>query len=294
MIKKLFYEDGVFFISIPAILWQILFLVLPISILFIASFLTYQDGLITKFTLDQYRAVFKITHFFVILRSLFLAFLNSCLCLIFAYPVAYYLSMRTSRFKNLSLFFLTLPFWINFLVHIYSWFFILDNNGVLNNILLNLGLVEQPLHFVNTVGAIILVMFHGYLPFMILPLYTVLEKLDKRLIEASLDLGANRTYTFFKIVLPLSYSGASAGFFLVFVLSFGEFLIPSLLGGGKTLFVGTLISDYFLVIRSLPQGAAFTFLSAIMLCLGLLFSHLLLKHFLIQPTLKATAEKKGK
>src|SRR3990167_10031686 len=279
MIKKLFYEDGVFFISIPAILWQILFLVLPISILFIASFLTYQDGLITKFTLDQYRAVFKITHFFVILRSLFLAFLNSCLCLIFAYPVAYYLSMRTSRFKNLSLFFLTLPFWINFLVHIYSWFFILDYAGLLNSLLIKLGIIKTPVHFINTVGSIMLVMLHGYLPFMILPLYTVLEKLDKRLIEASLDLGATKTYTFFRIILPLSYTGASAGFFLVFVLSFGEFLIPSLLGGGKTLFVGTLISEYFLVVGSLPQGAAFTFVSALILILSLLFCRLLLKYF---------------
>jgi spermidine/putrescine transport system permease protein len=277
-IKKLFYEDGAFFISIPAIFWQVLFVILPLSILFISSFLTYQGNL-TRFSFDQYRLVFNLTHFYVIARSLLLAFFNSILCLIFAYPVAYYLSIRVTRFKSLSLFFVALPFWINFLVHIYSWFFILDNNGLLNNFLINFGFIDKPLHFINTIGSMILVMFHGYLPFMILPLYTVLEKLDKRLIEASLDLGANRTYTFFKIVLPLSYSGASAGFFLVFVLSFGEFLIPSLLGGGKTLFVGTLISEYFLVIRSVPQGAAFTFLSAAMLCLGLLFSHILLKYF---------------
>lgn len=277
-LKKNFYKDGSFFITLPALFWQLLFLILPISLLFLASFLVYKDGIFVKFSLDQYRAVFNLSHIYVILRSLLLAFFNSWLCLIFAYPVAYYLSIRSTRYKSLSLFFLTLPFWINFLVHIYSWFFILDNDGILNNLLLKFGLINFPLHFINTIGSIMLVMFHGYLPFMILPLYTVLEKLDKKLIEASLDLGANRVYTFFKIILPLSYSGASAGFFLVFVLSFGEFLIPSLLGGGKTLFVGTLISEYFLVFRNVPQGAAFTFLSASILGLGLLFSYFVLKY----------------
>ena len=277
--KKLFYEDGAFFISIPALLWQLLFLILPISIMFIASFLIYKSGTFTKFTFEHYKSVFDLPHFYVIFRSVILAFFNSTLCLIFAYPVAYYLSIRTTRYKNLSLFFLTLPFWINFLVHIYSWFFILDYAGLLNNLLIKLGIIKTPVHFINTVGSIMLVMFYGYLPFMILPLYTVLEKLDKRLIEASLDLGATKTYTFFRIILPLSYTGASAGFFLVFVLSFGEFLIPSLLGGGKTLFVGTLISEYFLVVGSLPQGAAFTFVSALILILSLLFCRLLLKYF---------------
>lgn len=279
-IKNFFSQQWKFFISMPAILWQSIFLLLPLCILFFSSFMLFKSGNFVKFTFDNYRAVFNLTHFYVILRSIFLAFLNSCLCLIVAYPVAYFLSIRVTKFKNLSLFFLTLPFWINFLVHIYSWFFILDRYGLLNSILVKLGIISEPIHILNTVGAMMIVMFHGYLPFMIMPIYTVLEKLDKQLIEASLDLGATRLYTLFKVIVPLSFTGILAGFALVFVLSYGEFLIPSLVGGGKNLFVGTLISDYFLSIRNFYQGAAFTFLSAAFLGLALFICYLILKYLI--------------
>ena len=123
-------------------------------------------------------------------------------------------------------------------------------------------------------------MFHGYLPFMIMPIYTVLEKLDKQLIEASMDLGATRVYTLFKIIMPLSFNGVFAGFSLVFVLTFGDFVIPTLMGGGKTLFVGTIISDYFLSIGDFAQGAAFTFVSGFCLLMALYINYLVLKFLL--------------
>lgn len=279
IIKKLFFKNWLFFVASPAILWQAIFLFLPLLVLFLLSFIAHTQDTYAL-TLDHYRAVFNSAHVMVIIRSTFLAFLNSWFCLIIAFPVAYFLAIRVQRFKEFSLFLLTLPFWINFLVHVYSWFFILDRDGVLNNFFIKIGLISEPLHIMNTLGAIMIVMFHGYLPFMILPIYTILEKLDKQLIEASLDLGATRTYTFFKVVLPLSFSGILTGFCLVFVLSFGEFVIPSLVGGGKSLFVGTVISDYFLSIRNFEQGSAFTVLSILFLGLALYICYLLLKYLI--------------
>ncbi len=281
--KKIFFQESSFFIASPAILWQALFLWLPLCFLLFASFLIVKDSLVyTSF--EHYRFMLDWMHLSVIVRSLLLAFFNASFCLVIAYPVAYFLACRLRHGKGLALFFLTLPFWINFLVHVYSWFFLLDQNGLLNRLLLGIGLIKEPFHVMNSIGAVMLVMFHGYLPFMILPLFTILEKLDKRLIEASLDLGATKVYTFFHVILPLSYPGALAGFFLVFVLSFGEFVIPSLLGGGKYLYVGTLISEYFLAIRDTAQGAAFTFVSAFMLALALGFCYLLLKFFVKDRT----------
>lgn len=278
--KNLFFSNWKFFVSTPVLLWQIVFLLLPLCVLLLSSFSLYKYGTFWGFTFEHYKNVIQVTHFYVILRSLFLALLNAFFCLVVAYPIAYFLSMRVVRFKSLSLFFLTLPFWINFLVHVYSWFFILERNGLLNNVLLKIGIIQEPLHILNTIGAIMIVMFHGYLPFMVMPIYTVLERLDKQLIEASMDLGATRTYTLFNIILPLSFSGILAGFTLVFVLTFGDFVIPSLVGGGKTLFVGTIISDYFLAIRDFAQGAAFTFLSAIMLACALGLNYLVLRYLI--------------
>lgn len=280
LLKSSFFKNWRSFISLPAILWQIIFLFVPFFLLFISSFLDYRDGSFYGFTVQNYFYVINSTHFLVIFRSVVLALLNASICLIIGYPVAYFLSFRVTKHKNFALFLLTLPFWINFLVQVYSWFFILERNGILNTFLIKIGLISEPLHILNTLAGILIVMFHGYLPFMIMPIYNVLEKLDKKLVEASLDLGASHFYTIFKIILPLSFSGLMAGFLLVFVLSFGEFAIPSLLGGDKYLFVGTLISYYFLSIRNFAQGAAFTFLSSFMLVLAILGSSLGLK-FLI-------------
>ena len=167
--------------------------------------------------------------------------------------------------------FLTLPLWVNFLVQTYAWFFILEHNGLINKLLLHVGLISQPLHLVNNIFAIILVMFHVNLPFMIMPIYNVLEKMDPELIEASKDLGASDWETFKTITLPLSKSGVQLGSFLVFVMSFGEFIIPNLLGGEKIILVGPLISQYFLSPSSMASGAAFTILSSLALIVFLAF-----------------------
>lgn len=262
--KKAIKKELHFFFSIPALAWQILFLWLPMLVLLVASFYT-TDG----FTIQHYNAVVNITHFRVIFRSIFLAFINAFLCMLFAYPIAYFLAFTVRRSKDFFLFLLTLPFWVNFLLHVYGWFFMLERNGLINKFLMGIGIIKTPLMLANSMFAIRLVMFHSYLPFMVLPLYMIFEKLRYSLLESSYDLGASFSQTFFRIIFPLTISGAQIGFLLVFILSFGEFIIPTLLGGGKTLFVGTLISNYFLLNHNIHLGAAFTTVSACSLAVAL-------------------------
>ncbi len=273
-IKDLFYKELNFFVSSPALIFQILFLFIPLIFIIFLSFTTKNYfGL----TFNNFFAIFDFTHFNVIFRSLILSIFVTTLCLIIAYPVAYFLAFKAQKWKSFMMFLLTLPLWVNFLVQVYAWFFVLEKEGIINKILISLGLISEPLHLMNNLFAIILVMIHVYLPFMIMPLYNVLEKFDYELIEASLDLGANKWKTFFKITLPLSLSGVYLGFFLVFVMCFGEVVIPMLLGGGKDLFVGPLISEYFLGARNMPRGAAFTILSTVLLMLTLFSLYMVLR-----------------
>ena len=266
-IKTLFSSQFAFFMAVPAVAWQILFFYIPVGLIFLMSFLKGQSWnySLSFFTLEHYSYFLKPLFFKVIGRSLVLAFVTAFLCLIFAYPVAYCLAIKIKRFKNLFLFFLILPFWTSLMVQIYSWFFILEHNGLLNTIFLRMGLISQPIYMLNSTFAIYVVMVYCYLPFMIMPLYTVLEKLDRRMLEAASDLGATQWQTFRQITIPLSMPGIKTGFFLVFVPSFGEFAVPILMGGGKKLYVGSLITQYFLFVRDSNRGAAFTILSCLLL-----------------------------
>lgn len=251
-----------FFMITPALIWQLLFFFVPFTIIVSLSVLSNCELVFGKgFSLQHYVQVFDFPHFNIIARSLLFAFFNALFCFLCAYPVAYFLARKLKRGKNFLLFLLMLPFWTNALVQIYAWFFVLERNGLLNTILLKSGFISQPLHFLNSSGSIFLVMVYCYLPFMIMPLYNVLDKLDERLIESSYDLGANGWQTFIKVTMPLSWSGIKTGFFLVFVPSFGEFVIPALMGGSKKMFVGSLISHYFLTANDVQSGAAFTCLS---------------------------------
>lgn len=260
-IKERFLARLNYLLATPAIVWQMLFLWLPLLIVVVASVYLQSVG----FTLQCYRTLLTIAHVRILVRSLGVALINASLCLLVAYPVAYFIVFHARRWKNVLVFLLALPFWVNFLVHVYAWFFILERDGLLNRLLMFLHVIREPLHLMNSLFAVSLVMFQVYLPFMILPLYVVFEKFDVRLIEASLDLGADRQETFKRITFPLTISGAKLGFFLVFGMSFGEFIIPQLLNGGKSLFVGTLISDYFLMSREFCVGSAFTCFSALIL-----------------------------
>ena len=254
-----------FFLAIPALVWQALFFYIPLAVIIVLSFVPSASTWAGCFTLDNYRVLLTPAYARVIMRSLGLAALVSCSCLLAGYPIAYFLARKVKRAKTLLLFLLMLPFWTNFLIQLYAWFFLLERHGIINTVLTRIGLLNEPLQLTNNFFAIYLVMFYCYLPFMIMPLYTALEKLDGTLLEASADLGANPWRTFFSVTLPLSRSGIKTGFFIVFVSAFSEFVIPSLLGGARYLFVGTVISHYFLIARNNFLGAAFTCLTGLVL-----------------------------
>jgi spermidine/putrescine transport system permease protein len=261
--QSLISQELSFLLAAPAIIWQLLFMVAPVLIIIYFSIAERRPDFLV--TLTHYYAQCNVATIKIIGRSILFALATATTCLSFAYPTAYYLVFYVRRFRTLLLFFLTLPFWVNFLVQVYAWYFLLEYNGLINNMLLQLGFIEKPLLLVNSLIAIYVVMVYCYLPFMIMPLYSALEKIDKRLLEASADLGATPWQTFTRITLPLSLSGIRTGYLLVLIPSFGEFVIPSLVGGGKHMFVGSLVSYYFLVARNNAAGAAFTCLSGLAL-----------------------------
>ena len=261
-----FTKETPFFFILPAILWQVIFFFIPLAIIIWFSIaLLNEQGVWQGFTFQHYAGFFDLVYAKILARSFILALINATCCLFFAYPVAYFVARKIAKRKNFFLFLLTLPFWTNFLIQVYAWFFILERNGLINTLLRKLGIITDPLQLAHSLIAVFIVMLYCYLPFMIMPLYTSLEKLNVDLIEASYDLGATPWQTFYRVTVPLSMPGINTGFVLVFVLSFGEFVIPALLGGAKFMFVGSLISYYFLVARDTFLGSAFTCLGAFVL-----------------------------
>lgn len=258
-----------FSIGAPAMIWQVLFFYLPLTILVLTSVLKFNAfGTFQGITFEKITFFLRPLYFKVILSSFFLAIGNAILCLLIAYPLAYFLAFTGKRFKNVFLFLLIVPFWTNFLLHVYAWFFVLEKEGFLNNLLRALGIISEPINMLNSHFAIMVMMVYYYLPFMVMPLYSALEKMDFRLVEASLDLGASWGQTLRRVILPLTKRGLKAGFFLVYIPSFGEFAIPELMGGDRWMFVGTVVSHYILGDETGSLGAAFTVLASIFLLLS--------------------------
>ncbi len=272
-----------FFFGSPAFLWQLFFFYLPLLFIIVTSVANFSDsGRLEGLTVERIVLFLKPVYAKVVFSSILLALSNAIICLLIGYPVAYFLAFKAKGFKNLLLFFLIVPFWINFLLHVYAWFFVLEKHGFLNQILQKLGITDHPIHFLNSPFAIMIMMVYYYLPFMVLPLYSSLEQFNKKLIEASHDLGANWWQTLLRILLPLSKGGILAGFFLVYIPSFGEFAIPELMGGDKWLFVGNVVSQYMLSENEGSLGAAFTFLSALVLIISIFFLYKAL-NFALEP-----------
>jgi len=270
-----------FAIGIPAIVWQVLFFYLPLTLLVISSFLKFSaTGAFEGVTFSHMKLFLSPTYFKVILASFFLALSNSILCLLIAFPLAHYMSFAGRKYRNVCLFFLIVPFWTNFLLHVYAWFYVLERHGFINTLLLKLHIISEPIQFLNSMPAILIMMVYYYLPFMVLPLYSSLERFKFNLIEASYDLGASFGVTFRRILLPLTSRGIRAGFFLVFIPSFGEFVIPELMGGDKKMFVGTVVSQYILGEGTGSLGAAFTFLSGIFLLITTVLLYILITNLL--------------
>lgn len=277
LIKRFFSYDMPFVFVAPALIWQFLFIYIPLAVLLLNSFLDFNSNLLFSFSV--YKPILNSLYFRVILNSFILALITSIVCLIIAYPVAYFISMKVRKYKSLFLFSLILPSWTSFIVQVYAWFFLLKKGGTLSVLLQKIGLLSGSGHLLNNYFAIQLGMAYCFLPFMILPIYTVLEKMDNSLIEASSDLGANKFQTFKRVIFPVSMPGVIAGFLLVFVPAFGEFAVPDLLGGGKKIYWGSVIVDKFLVSRDWKSGAALTIIGILILILIVLVSSLLFKFF---------------
>lgn len=255
-----------FSIGSPAIIWQALFFYIPLTILVVTSLIKFNEfEAFEGFTLDKIFFFLRPLYLKVILSSFLLALSNAILCLFIAYPFAYFLSFTGKRFKTFFLFLLIVPFWTNFLLHVYAWFFVLEKEGFLNNLLRAIGAIAEPMNMLNSHFAIMIMMVYYYLPFMVMPVYSSLEKMDFRLVEASLDLGASWGQTLRRVILPLTKRGLKAGFFLVYIPSFGEFAIPELMGGDKWMFVGTVVSHYILGDETGSLGAAFTVVASVFL-----------------------------
>ncbi len=260
-LQKIVSQQLPFLLSLPAFLLQTYFLLIPLVCIIAISLTTDMTSGNWVFTVSRYRDLISGMHIKVIFNSGVLACITGGLCLLIGYPVAYYLAMRAGRMKHALLVFLILPSWTSFIIQVYSWFYLLQKHGLFSNFFHSLGLTSEPLSLLNNYSATVLGMVYCYLPFMVLPLYTVLEKMDKRLLEASADLGANAWQTFTRIVLPLSQSGIRVGLALVMVPAFGEFAIPDLMGGVKDLYLGHLIMEKFLVFRDWHSGAAVVMVS---------------------------------
>ncbi len=255
----------------PAMIWQVLFFYIPLAILAVSSFFAVSEaGVFEGITFSKIAFFLRPLYLKVICYSFALALGNALICLLIAYPLAYFMAFTGKRFKNWLLFLLIVPFWTNFLLHVYAWFFVLEREGFLNQFLLKIGLIQTPFELLNTPFAIMIMMVYYYLPFMVFPLYSSLEKMDVKLIEASMDLGATWTQTLARVMLPLTTRGLRAGFFLVYIPSFGEFAIPELMGGDRQMFVGTVISNYILGDETGSLGAAFTVFASSLLLLSAL------------------------
>jgi spermidine/putrescine transport system permease protein len=228
-------------------------------------------GIVREWSLNNYARALEPLYLVILARSLGLAFLTTVLCLLVAWPMAYWLALRVSdRWRSALLVLVILPFWTSFLVRMYAWVFALRNEGLVNLALGRFGLPPLPLLYNDF--AVLLGQVYGELPFMILPLYASLEKLDRSLLEAAADLGARPASTLLRVTLPLSAPGIVAGCVLVFIPSLGAYLAPDLLGGARTVYIGNLIQSQFAVARDMPFGAALSFLlSLTVLALLVLF-----------------------
>ncbi len=257
----------------PVTFWLGLFFVVPLLLILAYSFGTsgVYGGITLGFNPTNYLKVFDPLYLEIIVRTLVIALINTLLCLAFGYPLAYFIVFRGGGWKNALILLVMVPFWTSLLIRAYAWVVILGGNGLANKALLFLGITDEPLNLIFTPQAVLMGMFYSYLPFMILPLYAALDKFDTRLKEAAQDLGASRWHTFWRVTFPLSMPGVIAGSILVFIPSAGEFVIPDLLGGSRTVMTGNLIQNQFLQARDWAFGSALSVMLAVLMLGAIMF-----------------------
>jgi len=274
-------------IGIPFV-WLLLFLVFPFAIVFKISFAEMAVARppfteLFAFAEEKLSVVLNLGNYLFLLEdSLYIsAYLSSlktaggatCLALLVGYPIAYGMARAHPGIRNLLLLGIVLPSWTSFLLRIYAWIGILKTNGLINNLLLKLGLIDTPLHMLHTDFAVYIGIVYAYLPFMVLPLYTNLVKLDESYLEAAADLGAKPWKTFLFVTLPLSKGGIIAGSMLVFIPAVGEFVIPALLGGPDTLMIGKVLWEEFFNNRDWPVASAVAIIMLLLLIIPMMWFH---------------------
>jgi len=238
--------------------WLIFFVLIPNLLVLTVSFLTRDgsDFYALPFTLDNYANLFNPLYAQVVWNSLYMSGIATIICLLIGYPFAFMVSKINPKYRPFLLFLVVLPFWTNSLIRIYGMKVFLGVKGVLNTMLMDMGILSEPIRILNTEVAVIIGLVYLLLPFMILPLYSAIEKLDGRLLEAARDLGANAVQRFFRVILPLTMPGIVAGCLLVLLPAMGMFYVADLLGGAKVLLVGNVIKSEFLISRNWPFGSA--------------------------------------
>ncbi|MCP1065704.1 spermidine/putrescine ABC transporter permease PotB [Serratia symbiotica] len=268
-------------VIVGVVTWLLLFVFLPNLMIIGTSFLTCDDATLVKwvFTLNNYSRLLDPLYVQVLLHSLNMALIATLCCLALGYPFAFILARLPQKLQPLLLFLLVVPFWTNSLIRVYGLKLFLSTRGYLNEALLSTGLIDQPLRIMYSSGAVILGLVYILLPFMVLPLYSSIEKLDKPCLEAVRDLGANKLQTFIRIIVPLTMPGIIAGCLLVLLPAMGVFYVADLLGGAKYPLIGNVIKSQFLNIRDWPFGAATS------ICLTLAMGLLLLVYYRVTQLL---------
>jgi spermidine/putrescine transport system permease protein len=255
---------------LPAGLWLFIFFIAPLFIVLIYSFQTRgtYGGVVWQFSLENFQRTFDPLYFNTFVRSFYIAIITTFACLLLGFPLAYYITTRPPRNRGSFVLALMIPFWTNFLIRTYAWLTLLrTNTGLINTTLMTLGILKQPLPLFGNDFAIVLGLVYGWLPDMVLPVYAALDRLDNSLLEAAQDLYASGWKVFWRVIWPLSLPGVIAGSMLVFIPSLGAFVTPAILGAGKSLMIGNIISNQFLAAHDWPFGSA---MSTVMMVVMLL------------------------
>ncbi|MFD1175272.1 ABC transporter permease [Paenibacillus puldeungensis] len=243
---------------LPVLLWLGLFLLVPMLIVIVISFMGRDDvgNVVLDFNFHSYAMFFDPLYLGIYWDTIVLSILTTALCLLLSYPLAYYIANAGPKMQTWGLVLITVPFWINFLIRTYAWVLLLRTQGIVNDLLMDFGMISQPLQMLYTKGAVLLGMVYTFIPFMVLPIYVALEQMDKKLLEAASDLGASRWKAFWYITLPQTKSGIVTGSVLVYVSTTGMFVVTDILGGAKSAMISNIIQSQFLGARNWPFGAA--------------------------------------
>lgn len=257
----------------PSVFVLLIFLISPLFIVLSYSFAgrDASGGVVPAFKFDNYRSLLDPIYVPIFINSFKIAFYTTLLSLALAYPVAYFIAFRAKRFASALLLLMIIPFWTNFLVRMSAWVVLLNRNGLINAVLQQLGVIDEPVKLLGTYGAVLVGLLYAFLPSAVFPIYAALDSIDPSLLEAARDLGASPFRAFLNVTLPLSLPGVVSAILFVFVPSIGVFVIPAILGGGKSILIGNLIVTLYLEFRNIPFGSAVSIVLLLFVLIGIAF-----------------------